>query len=102
MQVTSDIQIRRARVKQMIAEGRVMNDAMRKRQRDEVKRLQKLQDAADLILAESCRVSQTPMGSNYIVEKTSAPEANVILNRNSKVDRLALAADSILKELQGV
>ena len=42
---------RRARVKQLIAEGRVMTDAMRKKQKEVAKYQEKLETLADRILS---------------------------------------------------
>mgnify|MGYP000037962683 FL=1 len=42
---------RRARVKQLIAEGRVMTDAMRKKQKEVAKYQEKLETLADKILS---------------------------------------------------
>jgi hypothetical protein len=103
MTITKEQQLaqRRARVRQLQQEGRVMTDGKRKQIKEEVKRQEKLQHMAELILAQSNRVSKVPMGTvDVVVEKPSAPEANVILNSRVKVDSLAFAADEIIKELQ--
>lgn len=61
--MASSLELRRARVKQLIAEGRVMTDAKRNKIKAEAKRLQKLEEMADRILAQSNRVSSVPMGT---------------------------------------
>jgi hypothetical protein len=103
MTLTKEQQIakRRARVAQMYAEGAVMTDSLRKKIRDEAKRRQQLEDAAMLILAGSNRKSSVPMGTVPVEDKSPAPEANVKLSARTKVDKLAAAADAILRELQG-
>lgn len=97
--MASALELRRARVKQFIAEGRVMTDAMRNKIKAEAKRRQQLEDMAERILAQSNRVSNVPMGT-VIVEKEKAPEANTQLKKSIKVDKLAMAADAVLRELQ--
>jgi hypothetical protein len=103
MTISKEQQIlqRRARIRQLQEEGRVMTDSMRKKIKEESKRQQKLQDMADLILVQSNRVSKVPMGTvTNIVEKSSAPSANVLLKNKTKVDLLSVAANEIIKELQ--
>lgn len=99
--MTSALELRRARVRQMIAEGRVMTDSMRTKIKVEAKRRQKLEDMGERILAQSNRVSSVPMGTVVeMVDKEQAPEANVQLKKSAKVDVLSMAADAILREIQ--
>lgn len=99
--MTSALELRRARVKQLIAEGRVMTDAMRNKIKAEAKRRQQLEDTAERILAQSNRVSSVPMGTVVeVVNKEQPPEANIQLKKSTKVDKLAVAADAILREIQ--
>jgi hypothetical protein len=101
--MTSALELRRARVKQLIAEGRVMTDAMRNKIKAEAKRRQQLEDTAERILAQSNRVSSVPMGTVVeVVNKEQPPEANIQLKKSIKVDKLAVAADAILREIQSV
>ena len=101
--MTSALELRRARVRQMIAEGRVMTDSKRAKIKAEAKRRQQLEDMGDRILAQSNRVSSVPMGTVVeMVDKEQPPEANVQLKKYAKVDALAMAADAILREIQSV
>jgi 16S rRNA U516 pseudouridylate synthase RsuA-like enzyme len=101
--MTSALELRRARVRQMIAEGRVMTDSKRAKIKAEAKRRQQLEDMGDRILAQSNRVSSVPMGTVVeMVDKEQPPEANVQLKKSTKVDALAMAADAILREIQSV
>jgi hypothetical protein len=101
--MTSALELRRARVRQMIAEGRVMTDSKRAKIKAEAKRRQQLEDMGDRILAQSNRVSSVPMGTVVeVVDKEQPPEANVQLKKSAKVDALAMAADAILREIQSV
>jgi hypothetical protein len=95
------INARRARVKQLIAEGRVMTENMRKQQKAALKYQTQLEERAETILAGLVTHSKP---KNCVVDnqpKIKAPkEANTKLAKNMKIDRLASAADEILKELQ--
>lgn len=96
----TDKELRRARVSQLIAEGRVMNDSLRTRIKKEKVRLTKLEEVADRILAQSNRMSKTPMGTVNIVEKAIVPTANIQLNSRSKFDKLAVIASTVIRDLQ--
>lgn len=96
----TEIEARRAKVNQWVKEGKVMNDAKRKQIKDAAKRQQKLEDAAERILAGL--VTHTKPKSNITEHKVkeNAPEANIKIESKVKVDALSVAADAILKELQ--
>lgn len=96
----TDKELRRARVSQLIAEGRVMNDSLRTRIKKEKVRLTKLEEVADRILAQSNRMSKTPMGTVNIVEKAIVPTANIQLSSRSKFDKLAVIASTVIRDLQ--
>lgn len=101
MTPTEIIEARRARIQQLKAEGRVMTDAMRNKQKRDAKRQQELENLADNVLAGL--VTRPKANSNVPVAKSDSNvpvEANSFLSRNVKVDKLALAASEILKELQ--
>lgn len=103
------IAARRARVKQMEQEGRVMTSskrtsrmaAQRRQEKAEAERAAKLARAASEILASmghSGRVSERPMGSEAPAPKEAAPEANRRLARGLRKDNLGKAADQALKD----
>lgn len=101
--MTSALEQRRARVKELIAQGRVMNDSIRRRNKKEAERKNKLEQMADNILVGITGVptsNRTVMGSTSPVAKEQAPEANVFLNNKVKQDKLAVAAAKIIQELQ--
>lgn len=95
------IEARHAKVNQWIKEGRVMNDAMRKNQKEAAKYQQQLEDRAERILAGLVTVSK-PKEDVTVANNTkqAAPEANIKITGKSKYDSLSVAADAILKELQ--
>lgn len=103
-QMTSALEQRRARVRELIAQGRVMNDSrLRRRNKKEAERQNKLEQMADNILVGITGVptsNRTVMGSTAPVVKKQAPEANVFLNSKVKQDKLAVAAAKIIQELQ--
>ena len=97
------IAARRARVAQMTAEGRVMTSTMRTRIANQQRKAQKLQDAADAVIA-GLNASQIASNrysgiSTAEVVINVAPEANISLSRNQKEDTLALKASKVLQEL---
>lgn len=96
-----ELQARRNRVSQMIANGEVMTNARRAKIRKQQKEAQLLQDKAELALVGLTPSRKRPNSSMGNVTPTAAPEANVSLSRTTKVDTLASTADAILKELQG-
>jgi hypothetical protein len=94
---------RRARVSQLIKEGRVMNDSTRRRNKKEAERIAKLEAMAESVLVGMNGSSnRSVMGSSEPVVKEKAPEANVFLKNKVKQDKLATAAAQIIKELQNV
>lgn len=95
------INARRARVQQLIKEGRVMNESMRKQQKKEIERQNKLEELAERVLAGLVSPSKvkSPVQVSTTV-KTTAPEANMMIKSKVKFDRLSVTAESILKELQ--
>ena len=97
------IEARRARVAQMTAEGRVMTSTMRTRIANQQRKAQKLQDAADAVIA-GLNASQIASNrysaiSTAEVVKVAAPEANINLSLNQKEDTLAVKASKVLQEL---
>jgi hypothetical protein len=99
-------QARWARIAELQAEGRVMTPNQQLAIRNKKKKEDMLQERAERVLnslTPSTIQSNAPMGTNSQVEEDNVvPEANVILPTKKKVDTLALAADKIIKELQGV
>ena len=85
---------------------RVMTRAEQLNLRNKQKKEAILQEMAERVLnalTSPGRVSNAPMGSiPQVKEVKVVPEANVILSAKKKVDTLALKADAIIKELQGV
>lgn len=103
------IAARRARVKEMEREGKVMTSskrtsrmaAQRRQEKAEAEREAKLAKAAADILASmghSGRVSDRPMGSTPPAPREAAPEANRRLPRHLRKDTLGKAADQALKD----
>lgn len=91
-------ELRRQRVRQLIKEGRVMNDSLRRKNKNQKAYEQKVEQMATTILRQ--------MASNLpsIRDVTSsvrqpAPEANVFLKPNAKTDKLTVRATQILEEL---
>jgi hypothetical protein len=99
-------QERWARIAELNAQGRVMTNTQQLSIRNKQKKENMLQERAERVLnslTPSKIQSNAPMGTNSQVEVNKiVPEANVILPAKKKVDTLALKADAIIKELQGV
>ena len=99
-------QERWARIAELNAQGRVMTNTQQLAIRNKQKKEDMLQERAERVLnslTPSTIQSNAPMGTNsQSQENKVVPEANVILPTKKKVDTLALAADKIIKELQGV
>ena len=99
-------QERWARIAELKAQGRVMTPNQQLAIRNKKKKEDILQERAERVLnslTPSTIQSNAPMGTNSQVDTNNVvPEANVILPAKKKVDTLALAADKIIKELQGV
>jgi len=99
---------RRARVREMESQGRVMTSSKRAKQkadqRKEQQRQEKIErlggDILNQIQGRSGKVSDKPMGSEGPVEKESAPEATRRLNKNLRRDTLGTAADKVLKQVR--
>lgn len=98
-----ELRARRAKVSAWTRNGEVMTDAKRKRIKNEQKRLQELQDKADMILAglntntkpkrQLTSNSNTPQSSNIV-------EGSVrVLNRETKKDELAAKASQLIQEI---
>lgn len=103
------IAARRARVKEMEREGKVMTSskrtsrmaAQRRQEKAQTEREAQLAKAAAEVLASmghSGRVSDRPMGSTAPAPKEAAPEANRRLPRHLRKDTLGKAADQALKD----
>lgn len=99
MTSSDKIQARRERVQQLMKEGRVMNDSMRRKRKIEIARINKIEELAERALAglvsHSKPKSQVSVAETNI---TSIPEANVVLKNKMKYDQLSVAANQILKE----
>lgn len=101
------IAARRARVREMESQGRVMTSSRRTSERAKQRRQEKkdeaLERAANRALADTIGVtrrSDKPMGSEAPASKEAAPSANRRLGRTVKRDTLASRADQLLKMLQ--
>jgi hypothetical protein len=90
-------ELRRQRVRQLIKEGRVMNDSLRRRNKIQKTHEQKVEQMADVILRQMA-TNSTPI-RNVTTTKQPIPEANVFLKQNQKTDKLAIKATKILQEL---
>lgn len=97
------IEARRARVAEMCAKGEVMTSTMRTRVANQQRKAQKLQDAADKVIAglQASQIASNRYSAKTMPEvvQVAAPEANTILSRNKKEDTLALKASKVLQEL---
>lgn len=104
-----EIARRRARVKEMQAQGRVMTSTRRTSERAKQRRLEKAEQEKERKLSKlasevlssmghSGRVSERPMGSEPPTPKEAAPEANRRLPRHLRKDNLGAAADRALKD----
>lgn len=94
---------RRARLKQLFEEGRVETDAIRKRRKAEAKRQVELEAKAEVILAGLTSHSKPKASVTETVARSEAPtEATRTLANGVKYDKLASAADQLIKELQAV
>ncbi len=98
------IAARRARLKEIEAQGRVMTSSKRTSQTAAQRRAEKkaeaLERAAEAILNQTRgpgRVSDRPMGSQAPAAKEAPPEANRRLKTGLKRDTLGTAADDALK-----
>lgn len=94
-----ELQERRAKVSEWTRNGEVMTDAKRKRIRDEQKRLQELQEKADLILA-GLNTNTKPKQQTQTVNASVIDTGSVRnLSRETKSDELALKASQIIQEI---
>lgn len=96
-------QERWARIAELNAQGRVMTNTQQLSIRNKKKKEDMLQERAERVLnslTPSTIQSNAPKSQSQ--ENNVVPEANVILPAKKKVDTLALKADAIIKELQGV
>lgn len=100
-----DLAARRARVNQLVASGRVENDRVRTARRNAQKRFNELQNKADIALAGLQASPSRRTGDNPITTPKARPETPVAATRvipaGVKNDKLALAAEAVLKELLG-
>ena len=101
------IAARRARVREMESQGRVMTSSRRTSERakqrkaeQEAERLERLANRALADTVGSTRRSPKPMGSESPTPKEAAPSANRRLATKVKSDALASKADEILRSLQ--
>lgn len=113
---SSNLAARRARIKELQAQGRVYNSSMRARERAEIKRMQKIEDMADNIIAglqynpnvkrEVVKVEPIEYIDTTGFDIVNLGSANKDAYSNSrraeysKNKKLETAADAILKELQ--
>ena len=99
---------RRARIKELTSQGRVMTSSKRTsekaKQSKEKQRLERLERLGDDVLRQvtggSGRVSDKPMGSGNPAEKEDAPEATRRLRTGLRRDDLGTAADDVLKKIR--
>ncbi len=98
---------RRARVREMESQGRVMTSSKRTsertKQRREEQKAERLERLANQALADTrgvSRRSSKPMGSEEPASKPAAPEANRKLKGVVKRDTLASRADELLRMIQ--
>ena len=96
-----------ARIAELEALKKVMTPAQTISARNKQKKETLLQERAERLLdtlTQSSRVSKAPMGSNPVTveDKAPVPDANAFIPNKAKVDKLALAADKVIKEIQGV
>lgn len=104
----AEIARRRARVKQLATQGRVMTSSRRAsaiaKERREANKAEALEKAAQAIINQetgaSGRRSERPMGSTPPPEREKAPEATRRLRTGLKRDTLGSAADEVLKQLR--
>jgi len=107
----AEIARRRARVKQLQSQGRVMTSTKRTSARAAERRQEKSQEARERELAKLAsgvlasmghtgKVSEKPMGSEGPAPKEAAPEATRRLNPKLRKDTLGTAADRILRDIQ--
>lgn len=93
---------RRARVKEMMKNGQVETDALRKQRKEAAKYQKQLEDAADLILT-GLRPSKVIQSEKDVLTRevvaNVVPEANSYLSANDKTDTLAQKANTVLQEL---
>lgn len=105
------IAARRARVKQMEQEGKVMTSSKRTSRRAAKRRQEKAQEAREAQLAQLAsgvlsslghtgKVSEKPMGSEGPEAKEAAPEATRRLATGLRRDNLGSAADKILRSMK--
>lgn len=101
MTSTEIVNARRARIQQLKNEGRVMTDAMRRKQKADAKRQAELENLADNVLAGLVSRPKANKAVPVAKDVNNVPvEANVVLSRTTKFDALAVAASAVLKELQ--
>ena len=96
----TSIEARRARVKQLIAEGRVETDKLRKQRKEALKYQTQLQERAETILAGLVSPSTQKNKIPAPKVKQNVPEANIKLTQKVKFDKLSSLANEVLKELQ--
>jgi hypothetical protein len=99
------IAARRARIKEMEAQGRVMTSSKRASQKAAQRKQEKKEEMADRLLRSiqasgSTRSSSTPMGTTEPEEKPEAPAANRKLGGKVKKDDLASQANAILRTIK--
>ena len=99
------IAARRARIKEMEAQGRVMTSSKRASQKAAQRKQEKKEEMADRLLRSiqasgSTRSSSAPMGTTEPEEKPEAPAANRKLGGKVKKDDLASQANAILRTIK--
>jgi hypothetical protein len=96
-----ELAARRAKVSEWTRNNQVETTATRNARRKEAKRLQELQDKAEMILAGMTNVAATRRTENT-QQPVQTPVSNSVVRKieaNQKVDKLASQADKVLKEL---
>ena len=98
-----ELAARRARVSGLIADGRVENDRVRTARRNAQKRFDDLQNRAEIALAGLQAPTTPRKGPSAITTPKARPEcptaATRVIPAGVKNDKLAQAAEAVLKEL---
>lgn len=97
----TELEIRRARVAQMIAEGAVETDALRRKRKQAAKYQEQLESVAETILCGLQRGSKPKVAITTPRTQEQVSQGSVRrIAPNVKYDALASKANQILRELQ--
>jgi len=95
----TELELRRARIRQLREEGRIETDSMRKKRKQAAKYQSDLESTADTIICGLTRSSSRKIAITTPREKSVTPDANVSLKSSVKFDQLSVTANQILQEL---